>query len=352
MSNQIDCNACDELRQNNPEFVQNGVTDAVCNSMKNDTGIKTSVGNNDCEDLNTANDCLVGRMDGDLEAYDTCDWKKFMHKFIPNLYTLQKLMICALCGIWANIHSLWSRLIALENLVGQIQTSLNNAWGQINNIVPSLNRAWCYINNMLAPKAYAVHAFVDDDPDKAPINGFRIARGIHVRESGVPLQLVINNNLMRISGSLTFDGHMPTSYTNGAEVEWLDFFDGSSEITTANGDGSYHGNPPNGGLFLYEYQINPCDYGFEDMWPAHLFASWAGDFLCKAVMYKPGDQYYYDCGYGPNGSMQTYNPSNPNLRLIQVRLINMRTWGTTRNNGKITPNGITGVKPCKESWSC
>lgn len=118
----LNCNACEELREYAPDFVQNGVTNTVCNSMKNDTGINpaATVTHTDCEDLDTVNDCLVGRMDGELEAYDQCDWKKFMHKFIPNIYTVIKLMICAICGIWNNIHAIWSRLNSMCSLMSAL----------------------------------------------------------------------------------------------------------------------------------------------------------------------------------------------------------------------------------------
>ncbi len=105
MSN-IDCGACNDLREYAPHFVQNGITSTECNSLKNDTGLNPSLTtlHTDCDDLNDVNDCLVGRMDGDLEAYETCDWKKFMHKFIPNVYETIKGIICALCGAWAKLH--------------------------------------------------------------------------------------------------------------------------------------------------------------------------------------------------------------------------------------------------------
>lgn len=105
MSN-IDCGACNDLREYAPHFVQNGITDRECASLKNDTGLNPSLNplHTDCDDLNDVNDCLVGRMDGELEAYDVCDWKKFMHKFIPNVYETIKGIICALCGAWTKIH--------------------------------------------------------------------------------------------------------------------------------------------------------------------------------------------------------------------------------------------------------
>lgn len=105
---QIDCNACAELRETAPEFVQNGVTTRVCTSLKNDTGFNPSltVAHTDCQDLDTANDCLIGEMDAKIEAHDVCDWKQYMHKLVPNLYEMLKAMICAMCGLWTRIHAI------------------------------------------------------------------------------------------------------------------------------------------------------------------------------------------------------------------------------------------------------
>ena len=101
-----DCNACEELRNHAPDFIQNGVTDTICTSLKNNTGLNptaTTV-HDDCEDLDLANDCLVGRMDKEVDAYDVCDWKDFMHSFIPNLWNLLKSIICTICGLWLQLE--------------------------------------------------------------------------------------------------------------------------------------------------------------------------------------------------------------------------------------------------------
>ena len=137
MSEQLNCNACDDLREYAPDFVQNGVTTTVCNSMKNDTGINptATVTHTDCEDLDTANDCLVGRMDGELEAYDQCEWKKFMHKLLPNLYTVLKLMICAICGLWVNVHQLWNEINALKTRMTAVENAITSIRNQISSII-------------------------------------------------------------------------------------------------------------------------------------------------------------------------------------------------------------------------
>lgn len=104
MATNNNCSACEQLRQNSPEFALNGVTDTVSASLKNDTGFNPSSGHTDCEDIDDANDCLIGNMTTEIKAYGVCDWKKFMKKFIPNVHELFEAINCALCGIWTNIH--------------------------------------------------------------------------------------------------------------------------------------------------------------------------------------------------------------------------------------------------------
>lgn len=121
----IDCGACTDLRENAPEFVQNGVTDTICASLKNNTGLNPSLSplHTDCEDLEDANDCLVRRMANDIDAYDVCEWKDFMQKFIPNLGEYLKAVNCSDCGQWTKIENLEDRLYDLCQIVNNV---LNN----------------------------------------------------------------------------------------------------------------------------------------------------------------------------------------------------------------------------------
>lgn len=100
MATKFDCGSCEDLRTSAPHFVANGFTNTECTSLKNNTGLNPSSGHDDCEDLNDMADCLVGNMEQELSAYDTCDWKPFMKKFIPNVWSTLKGIICSLCGLW------------------------------------------------------------------------------------------------------------------------------------------------------------------------------------------------------------------------------------------------------------
>lgn len=107
MAIEVNCSACDDLKQTSSSFAVNGLSEGMCASLKNNTGLSTSDDHDDCEDLNLLNDCLVGTMDKEVSSYAICDWKSFMKDFIPNLWTTFKAMICAICGIWKNIEKLY-----------------------------------------------------------------------------------------------------------------------------------------------------------------------------------------------------------------------------------------------------
>lgn len=97
------CESCSDLQENSSEFVVNGVTENVCTSLKNNMGFNASSGHDDCTDLEYANDCLIGNMEDEVDAYEVCDWKEFMTTFIHNLWSVLKAIICAICGIWTHL---------------------------------------------------------------------------------------------------------------------------------------------------------------------------------------------------------------------------------------------------------
>lgn len=104
----INCDSCDNLRENAPEFVQNGVTENICTSLQNNTGLNPSLStlHNDAQDMHDVNDCTIGRMAQELEAYDVCDWKEYMRKLVPNLYEYNKANNCVDAGQWEQIEAL------------------------------------------------------------------------------------------------------------------------------------------------------------------------------------------------------------------------------------------------------
>lgn len=166
------CSACEELRNDAPNFVLNGVTKEACTSLKNDTGFNPNLTplNDNCTDLDNANECLVGNMADQIEAYDVCDWKDYMRKFVPNVYTVLKAMICGECGIWTNIHNLWTKV----------------------------NLALCQISFLMQGKDFTF------GEERFEMGSGVTSEGGQIREA--PLQLIVRGNCWRVHGSLKFTG--------------------------------------------------------------------------------------------------------------------------------------------------
>lgn len=130
----INCSSCDDLRTNAPEYALNGTTETVCNSLKNDTGFNPSLSpvHNDETDMQNANDCTIGRMAQEIQAYDVCDWKEYMGKLVPNIYEHNKAQNCVDAGQWDSIHTLEEETENLcksfDNVMGLIRGNLPPAY--------------------------------------------------------------------------------------------------------------------------------------------------------------------------------------------------------------------------------
>ena len=129
----IECTVCEDLMEISPEFVTEGITDTVCTSLKNDTGLNPGLKkrHTDCDDLEIMNDCLIGRPKDELEKYEVCEWKLFMKKFIWNLHEMLGGMICAICGLWIKVHDLEDRVDDLCGLLNQMMSKNMDVYGTL-----------------------------------------------------------------------------------------------------------------------------------------------------------------------------------------------------------------------------
>lgn len=100
------CVPCNKLKNESSEFFTNGVTDSVCQSLRQDKGFNPLSGHNDCEDLSDANNCTILSLIEQLPAYDVCEWKEFMEQYLANQYNMNEAFICVLCGILAKIKNI------------------------------------------------------------------------------------------------------------------------------------------------------------------------------------------------------------------------------------------------------
>ena len=134
MSN-VNCNACSDLAEYASSFVVNGVTSTVATSLRNDTGLNPNLSSlhKNCPDLLDVNDCLVGKMAGDVEAYDVCEWKEYMHDLVDNLYETNKAIINSGCGAWSNIHDIEDSIEGLCELIDNVMSPPIRKYGILPN---------------------------------------------------------------------------------------------------------------------------------------------------------------------------------------------------------------------------
>lgn len=93
------CTACGRLKEENANFLLNGVTESVCDSLGNGTGFKADGEHTNCQDLQDANDCLIWGLLDKLPAYGNCDWKEFVKALGANQATINDALLCWLCGL-------------------------------------------------------------------------------------------------------------------------------------------------------------------------------------------------------------------------------------------------------------
>lgn len=100
------CQSCADLQNDAPGLIVNGMTNTERTSLANNTGLSPGNSNNDCTDLNNMNDCLIGNMVEEIEAYDVCDWKDYTKNFVDNVWTVFAGVISAICGLWTKTKDL------------------------------------------------------------------------------------------------------------------------------------------------------------------------------------------------------------------------------------------------------
>lgn len=324
------CKSCENLRETAPNFVLNGITSIEDANLRMDYGLSKDDKRGDCTDLNDIADCLVNNLSAEIEGYDVCDWKDYTKRLVPNLYQTFKALISSVCGLWCWVHN------------------MNQGFNK-------------------PIEAYEMKPDGTYDLDK-PINGFRKVRGVEVRADDTQSKMLTiraYGSTARIYGTLRFSGNMPSDYAT-TTTRWIDFNSGKT-VTNRAGRKSVDGNTPNGNYLIYEYKIDKCAFGFDRLLSAHLFSYNSGDMTFKVTAYngdgthrdsngveQPGEVYPFDYGYDENGGGQVFAESGK--LLIQVRLVNCRSWGTGRNDdegtGYVYPSGITGVRQCPTSFEC
>ena len=252
------CEACSDLRNDAPNVVVNGITDTECASLGNNTGLNPASGNNDCTDLNNLNDCLVGNMEAEIEAYDVCEWKPFMQRLIPNLWTVLKGIICAICGLWTNVTNLLSRVAKTECFVSNV--------GKVQNFAIDEDRIKWFNG-------------VTKNPDSSTDPDFALPRITGTAYAGY------------LTGSIVIPSDFETRFP-------------SASITTH-------------GILLYEYRVKLSDYKLRRFWPAQLQECANGSGIHAHVFrFVHGG----NAPYGPNDTGDASYSVPEGWEYLQVRM--------------------------------
>lgn len=327
------CEACEELRQTDPSLIVNGLGDEECASLQNDTGLVASSGNNDCEDLNNLNDCLVNNMATEVDAYDVCDWKTFMKKFTPNLWTTLKAIICAICGIWTNIHSIWT---------------------SIQNLMDLANRIDCIVRYITTGATFYFSEYTQTTTSH--IVAGKGVSFLNVSSSGTSADILlrhVSGGIGYIKGSCKF---YDSSFTDGAAVYSFDN-NGVNPTYSKNRSGNSVWNTNNdqpviGGELVYEIRLKKSDYPqIQDIvnGVARPSADWGFESYIRVT-------HEGDYAYGQHGqcSVTTGEPSRSGADrghlvpsgwiYIQMRIGYMHDMTASSSGKQYTPEGLLPIK--------
>lgn len=205
------CQACIDINDKYPTLADKGITDTLCTNLKNDEGLKASDGKNDCDDLNLMNDCLIGNLEEEIKIADACEWRVILTNTVKNLYHMIKAVICAICGLWTNVHNLWAeinriwsainaltaRVDAMESTVADLRTRVNNLTTVVNNFADDITNLKkddathdCYIDFLLNGESLAVTD---------------VTMGTGVTQQGTAITLRVKGSTYRFVGGLRFD---------------------------------------------------------------------------------------------------------------------------------------------------
>lgn len=321
----VDCTSCAELREAAPDYAVNGVTTKVCNYLKNNTGL--SGGSDNCTDLDIVNDCTIGMMDQVLDAYDTCDWKDFMHKYIPNDHQMNKAMLCAMCGM---------------------QTAIE----QLN----------CYVNFLMNGVSFRIGE--DTSGDAYAVAGKGIS--FLIPSSGwatSDLSLTyIAGGLVRGTGSYRF---FNTDFTDEAECMNFDTVDSNYEPTMSknrqgNAIWGQVGRPASGGELICEFRLKKSAFPqLKNLYAGFGQEQGGGAYHVHAMVINEGSYAYGQHGYcNEDGTPAADGFDHGHLvpsgwLYVQLRLTYCMQMGINQTSGsQYTPGYFMGIRLNQSGIDC
>ena len=137
----------EKIRNGDEDFCFVEITNKICESLMNDEGINPSLkhSNSDCDDLSALNDLATGNLHNALMVLNMCDvdeYKCWLDSLLSWQWNVDKATICAVCGLWKNIHDLWADLDKIWQNINDIWIAIRNINQQIENIQNEIIKLW------------------------------------------------------------------------------------------------------------------------------------------------------------------------------------------------------------------
>ncbi len=306
------CEACSELQESSADFVQNGVTKDICNSLKNNTGFNKSSGHNNCTDLDDANDCLIGNMEDSIEAYDVCSWKQYTKDLVHNLWNVLKAMICSMCGLWTKVE-----------------------------------KHDCEIQNLVNGIAFAIGEEPSDGSYVVAGQGISFLKeGSGERESDISL-LYIAGGLVRVQGSLDF--YHESNFTDRGYCYSFDT-DASDPVYRQNrtknvqwgNTGAYEG----GGELLFEIRIKLSQYPqIRQLYAGIAGPTGGGAYQINLTTFGEGE-----AALGQHGHTSPTHTVPSGWLYVQARMVN--NMANLSEGGRYSPRGFMGIRLNRNGIEC
>ena len=318
------CSACNDLRTNAPDFTANGVTYNVCTSLKNNTGFNPASGNDNCDDLSDANECLIRNMEDIIPAYDVCDWQKFMAEYVPNDATMNEAIICALCG--------------MQEYIDKLQ---------------------CYINFLFKGHSFRFSETTDETTSHVVAGkgiSYLVSTSSTAHAADVTL-LYIAGGLVRGSGSCNFYSENFTDAESCLNYDDDGVNPKKSKNRKGNDQWTVTGNMANGGELLYEIRIKNSEYPeIKSLWAGLGQSTGGGGYQVVSNVFNEGDWAYGQHGWcddegHPDG--EGYSPGHKvpsGWTYVQVRM--RYIMQLTATGKKYTPRHWMGIRFNKEAIDC
>lgn len=144
----------EKIRNGDEDFCFIEITDQICKNLQNDEGIHPSAthSNTDCEDLTALNDLASAKLHNALMTLNMCDvdeYKCWLDSQVSWQWNVDKALICAICGLWKNIHDLWADLDKIWQNINELWLAINKINQQITSITNEITSIWKNIGDIV-----------------------------------------------------------------------------------------------------------------------------------------------------------------------------------------------------------